>query len=178
MVPRRVGGNFVAGLACGIERHQHPTRGVHPVAAHAPAFHGAPAQRIQRAIAEFISTDCTHHPGVRTKTRRVTCEVGGRAAEMCGIGIHVPQHFTYPDNYGRRTHTSTPSCFWISSSGTPLVSGTIVLTQRSCSTIMPQKKRKTYPGANALTIAGKNVVSSAAKIQCVALPSDWPVARY
>jgi hypothetical protein len=30
---------------------------------------------------------------------------------------------------------------------------------------MPQKKRKTYPDASALTIAGKNMVSSAAKIQ-------------
>jgi hypothetical protein len=58
-----------------------------------------------------------------------------------------------------------PRCFWICSSGTPLVSMTIVFTQISCNTTMPQKKRKTYPGAKAVTLFGKNVVSKAAKIQ-------------
>ena len=38
---------------------------------------------------------------------------------------------------------SIPNRFWICSSGTPFVSGTIVFTQRSWSTIMPQKNRKT-----------------------------------
>jgi hypothetical protein len=36
---------------------------------------------------------------------------------------------------------------------------------------MPQKNKKMYPGGNADTILGKNVVSKAAKIQCVELPS-------
>jgi len=65
----------------------------------------------------------------------------------------------------------------MSSRETPLVSGTIEITQINCRTIMPQKNRKTSPGANATTIFGKNVVSSAAKIQCVKLPSAWPSAR-
>ena len=39
-------------------------------------------------------------------------------------------------------HATTPSCFWISSSGTPLVSGTMVATQTSCNTIIPQKMLK------------------------------------
>ena len=38
---------------------------------------------------------------------------------------------------------SIPSCFWICSRGTPLVSGTIVETQRSWRTIMPVKNEKT-----------------------------------
>ena len=65
----------------------------------------------------------------------------------------------------------------ISSSGTPFVSGTISFTQINWSTIMPQKNRKTAPGAKRCTMAGKKVVSSAAKIQCVKLPSAWPSAR-
>ena len=36
-----------------------------------------------------------------------------------------------------------PSFSCISSSGTPLVSGTAIFTQMSCSTIMPQKNTKT-----------------------------------
>ena len=43
---------------------------------------------------------------------------------------------------------------------------------------MPQKNRKTWPGAKATTILGKNVVSSAAKTQCVKLPSACPSARW
>ena len=66
---------------------------------------------------------------------------------------------------------SIPSCFWICSSGTPFVSGTIVFTQINWRTIMPAKNEKTYPGGKDETIRGKNVVSSAAKIQCVKLPS-------
>jgi len=65
---------------------------------------------------------------------------------------------------------SMPSCFWISSSGTPFVSGTMVFTQMTCSTIIPAKNAKTYPGGKAATILGKNVVSKAAKIQWVKLP--------
>ena len=42
---------------------------------------------------------------------------------------------------------------------------------------MPQKKRKTQPGARLVTIFGKKVVSRAAKIQCVKLPSACPSAR-
>lgn len=42
---------------------------------------------------------------------------------------------------------ATPSASCIASSVTPLVSGTIVRTQMSCSTIMLQKNRKTMPGA-------------------------------
>ena len=38
---------------------------------------------------------------------------------------------------------SMPSCFWICSSGTPFVSGTVVFTQMSCRTIMPEKNEKT-----------------------------------
>ena len=38
---------------------------------------------------------------------------------------------------------SMPSRFCISSSGIPFVSGTMNFTQTSCSTIMPQKRRKT-----------------------------------
>src|SRR5665213_4240921 len=76
-----------------------------------------------------------------------------------------------------RNH-SMPSCCWICASGTPLVSGTIVFTQMSWSTIMPQKNRKTYPGGKAETAAGKKVVSRAAKIQWVEQPSVWPSARW
>ena len=42
---------------------------------------------------------------------------------------------------------------------------------------MPAKNRKTVPGWNEVTIFGKTVVSSAAKIQWVNEPSDWPAAR-
>lgn len=59
----------------------------------------------------------------------------------------------------------------------PLVSGTISLTQTSCSTIIKQKKENTVAGENASTIFGKNSVSSAAKIQCVKQPNDCPAAR-
>ena len=55
-----------------------------------------------------------------------------------------------------------------------LVSTTIHFTHNSCRTIMPQKKRNTYPGANNVTIEGKNKVSNAANVQCVKHPRDWP----
>ena len=58
-----------------------------------------------------------------------------------------------------------------------MVSGTRKSTQTSCSTIMPEKKAKIVPGWNVATIIGKRSVTSAAKIQCVKLPSDWPAAR-
>lgn len=57
----------------------------------------------------------------------------------------------------------------MSSSGTPFVSGTM--------SFMPLKKRRTQPGGKAETILGKKVVVSAAKIQCVKLPSDCLPAR-
>jgi len=38
---------------------------------------------------------------------------------------------------------SIPSCLWICSSDAPFVSGTMVITQRSWSTIMPAKNEKT-----------------------------------
>ena len=63
-----------------------------------------------------------------------------------------------------------PSLRCICSSGTPLVSGTMVFTQMSCRTIMPQKNRKTKPGGKLVTIFGKKVVRRAAKIQWVKLP--------
>jgi hypothetical protein len=50
------------------------------------------------------------------------------------------------------------------------VSGTMVITHRSCRHIMTVKKEKIYPGGKEETIFGKNVVSRAAKIQCVKLP--------
>src|SRR5260370_15452637 len=71
-----------------------------------------------------------------------------------------------------------PNCFWICSSGKPFVSGTMVFTQTNCKTIMPANNEKTYPGGKAETIFGKKVVSRAAKIQCVKLPSVWPSARW
>ena len=48
-----------------------------------------------------------------------------------------------------------------------MVSGTIIFTHTNCSTIMPQKNRKTVPGWKKLTIDGKNRVSRAANNQCV-----------
>ena len=51
------------------------------------------------------------------------------------------------------------------------------VTQSSCITIIPQKNRKTLPGANAVTSFGKKVVSRAANIQWVKLPRAWPLAR-
>ena len=60
----------------------------------------------------------------------------------------------------------------------PRVSGTMAFTQASCSTIMPQKKAKTVPGAKAVTMRGKNVVSRAANSQWVKLPRAWPSARW
>ncbi len=50
-------------------------------------------------------------------------------------------------------------------------------THPSCSTIMPQKKAKMQPGAMDSAASGKNVVSSAAEIQCVKLPGAWPSER-
>ena len=43
---------------------------------------------------------------------------------------------------------------------------------------MPQKNRNTVAGAKAVIITGKKVLRSAAKIQCVKLPSAWPAARW
>ena len=43
---------------------------------------------------------------------------------------------------------------------------------------MKLKKRKTYPGAKAVTIIGKTVVSNAAKTQWVELPNAMPSARW
>ncbi len=75
-----------------------------------------------------------------------------------------------------------PSFACISSSGTPLVSGTIVFTQTSWRTIMKQKKPKIAEGAktsttSAETIIGKTNVREAQKNQWVKLPSAWPDAR-
>ena len=58
------------------------------------------------------------------------------------------------------------------------ISGTIVFTQMSWRTIMMQKNKKMEPGWKFLTMVGKKVVRSAANTQWVALPSDWPIARY
>ncbi len=54
----------------------------------------------------------------------------------------------------------------------------MIFTRTSCNTIINQKKERTYPGSNALTIDGRNIVSNAAKIQGVKLPSDCPWARW
>ena len=51
------------------------------------------------------------------------------------------------------------------SSGTPLVSMTFVFTQMSCRIIIAQKNANTYPGANAVTITGKTLVTKAAALQ-------------
>ena len=142
MVPRGVGGEFVAGLSGVVERHQHAAGGVKRVAADAAAFHAALAQLLQRAPAQFIRAHGAHHPRFRAEAGGVTGEVRGRTPEMCRVGIHVPQHFTETGDDRSRTHTM-PSFFWMSSSGTPLVSGTIVLTQMSCRTIMKAKNEKT-----------------------------------
>ena len=50
--------------------------------------------------------------------------VGGRAAEVLAVGKDVPEDFARSDDYRPRRR-------WISSSGTPLVSGTLVKTQTS-----------------------------------------------
>lgn len=71
-----------------------------------------------------------------------------------------------------------PSRLCICSKGTPLVSGTIVVTQTNCSTIIKAKKVNTEPGENMDTILGKKVVSNAANTQWVELPSVWPSARW
>ena len=71
---------------------------------------------------------------------------------MLAAGKQVPEHFAEADDLkfmdpcrlmDDRIALDVRSFCWISSSGTPLVSGTIVFTQISCSTIMPQKNRKT-----------------------------------
>jgi len=45
--------------------------------------------------------------------------------------------------HARTRPYSIPSCLWICSSDAPFVSGTMVMTQRSWSTIMPAKNEKT-----------------------------------
>src|SRR5580692_2012639 len=92
----------------------------------------------------------------------------------CQFAVAQPGGFGTMEDQGR-PHFNRSA---MSSNGTPLVSGTRHLTQTSWSIIMQQKKRRTHPGGNDVTIFGKKVVSSAAKNQWVKHPSDWPSARY
>src|SRR5205809_432217 len=125
----------------------------------------------------LIAPHGTDQPRLGAERGGVQCHVGWRAAEVIAVREHVPERFAQARDDGPCHQAASPRRRWISSSGTPLVSGTIVRTQTSCSPIIPQKKRKMVPGWNAPTMRGKTVVSSAAKTQCVALPSDCPAAR-
>ena len=64
-----------------------------------------------------------------------------------------------------------PSFFCISSNVIPFVSGTMVLTQMSCRTIMKQKNPKMIDGFNISAIFGNTSVIDAAKYQWVKLPN-------
>ncbi len=122
------------------------------------AVHSPGGKPFQCGIAARVASDCAHERRVGTQGRGMHDYIRGRAAEVIAVGKQVPQHFACANDQRPRRR-------WISSSGTPLVSGTIVSTQTSCSAIMPQKKRKMVPGWNALTISGNTVVSSAANTQ-------------
>jgi hypothetical protein len=111
--------------------------------------------------------------GLSSQSVGMIGEVRWRSSLLWTGEKQVPQHFSHADEiriHGKVHGLFDASCFWICSSGTPFVSGTIVFTQMSCRTIMLAKNEKTQLGRNAETIFGKKVVSKAAKIQCVKLP--------
>ena len=65
-----------------------------------------------------------------------------RGFEENGLSTATAIALTECPNQKTRPY-SIPSCLWICSSDAPFVSGTIVITQRSWSTIMPAKNEKT-----------------------------------
>jgi hypothetical protein len=103
VIPRGVGGEFVAGDAGGIEAHEHGACRVVRVSDEMRAVDAVLAERSKRAVAEFVRADGTHHPRRRAKARGMTREICGRSAEVRGVGVNVPQHFTEPDDDGART---------------------------------------------------------------------------
>ena len=132
----------------------------------------------QNSAAKFVFADARHDAGVRAKGAGVIGKIGRRAAKLRARRKQVPKDFADSNDF--ETHGgpySIPKRIWICSSGTPLVSGTMVFTQISCRTIIKVKNEKIYPGGNTETIFGKKVVSRAAKTQWVVLPSVCPSAR-
>jgi len=122
------------------------------------AVHTASSKALQCFVAARVRAHGADHQRVSAEPCRVHGHVRGRATEVLAVGEDVPQHLARAGDYRPRRR-------WISSNGTPLVSGTIVSTQTSCSVIMPQKNRKMVPGWKALTMRGNIVVSSAANTQ-------------
>jgi hypothetical protein len=61
-----------------------------------------------------------------------------------------------------------------SSSDTPLVSGMIKATKRSCKNIINAKNVNTIPGPIVAKRIGINEGTTAARIQCTELPKLWP----
>ena len=93
---------------------------------------------------QVVIADAGDDAGVGAERARVIGEVRRSAAQLRPGGQQVPQHFAdAEDPEAHAGSGSMPSRLCICSSGTPLVSGTMVFTQTSCSTIMPQKNRKT-----------------------------------
>jgi hypothetical protein len=103
MIPRGVGGEFVAGDTGGIEAHEHGACGVVRVSDEMRAVDAVLAERSEGTVAEFVRADGAHHPRLRAKARRMTREICGRSAEVRGVGVNVPQHFADPDDNGSRT---------------------------------------------------------------------------
>src|SRR5437868_6096129 len=142
MVPRRVHSKSIARSAGTIECHIYFASGEASLARDAGGIDAVGCQDGQRLRAQIVDANSADQRRVGAKRCGMAGEIRGSSAKARSVRIHIPQHFSNRGNNRPLLHAATPSCFWISSSGTPLVSGTIVRTQISCSTIMKQKNVK------------------------------------
>ena len=119
-----------------------------PVGAIVVYLHGAAGdlhlpETLEDRFSTIVPADPRHHTGFGAQGTRVVREVGRRTAKLRAGGQQIPEHLADADNCEAHWPYTIPSRFCICSRGTPLVSGTIVCTQTSCSTIMTAKNENT-----------------------------------
>src|SRR6202158_1189796 len=147
MVPSHIFLNGEMGKPIARQRDLRSPRGYGVI----NLYGGFRQAHLMKAANDFASVVILPHTrddlSLCAQSVRMIGEVRWRSAELWPSEKQVPQHFPHADHI--RVHGkvhaaySMPSCFWICSSGTPFVSGTIVFTQMSCRTIMPAKNAKT-----------------------------------
>ena len=146
MVPGCVFVNRESRLTCGIKLDSHRAGRLLRIDVHQARIDPELLQNLDRLSAALVVTHGTHHGHLRAQDGGMAGEVRGRAAKAWAVWKEIPKDLTEGDDTRLCHALVAPNPCSMSSSGRPLVSGTMHFTHTSWRTIMKQKKPKTVPG--------------------------------